>query len=149
MTSKASTTKNLRLQRGDGVSGASASYTTIAECSNVKGPDEKVSLLDCTNFDSSAKEYKTGLSDGQPVTFDANFIGSDTQQQGLRTDLRAGSIRDFKFIANDSVGDPTYVIFSALVIMVPGLSGGVDAILKGAWELKPTGTITWHYSAGP
>lgn len=149
MTSKASTSKGIKLQRGDSVSGGSTVWTTIAECTNIKGPDEKVSLLDCTSFDSTAKEYKSGLSDGQPVTFDANFIGSDAQQQGLRTDLRSGALRDYKFIAADSVGDPTSFTFSALVTMVPGLSAGVDQILKGAWELKPSGTITLHYSAGP
>ncbi len=144
MTTKAKTTKYLRLQRGDGA--GSETFTTIAECTNVKGPDEKVALIDATSFDSAAMEDISGLSDGQEITFDGNWVGSDAQQQGLRTDLRAGTLRNFKFLANDHVSDPSYVLFSALVTSVPGFSGGVNQVLKGSWTLKPSGLPTWHYA---
>lgn len=153
--SKAKSTKHLKLMRGDGAAQPPAtpattteSFVPIAECNNVKGPDEKIALLDVTNFDSDGMEYISGLSDGQEVTFDANWIGSDQQQQGLRTDLRAGTLRNFKFQANDNATDPTYVIFSALVTAVPGLSGGTNQVLKGSWTLKPSGLPFWHYTSG-
>lgn len=144
MATKAKSTKGLQLQRGDG--GGSEVFTTIGEVTNIKGPSEKAPQLDATSFDSTAMEFIAGLSDSGEITFDVNFVGSDAQQQGLRTDLRAGTLRNFKLILNDHATTKTTVTFAAIVTAAPEISGGVNQVIKGSCSLKVSGTATWSYA---
>src|SRR6185369_2297065 len=143
MTTNAKSTKNVKLQRGDGA--GSESFTTIAELTTFKGPGEKAPQIDVTSFDSTAREFIAGLTDNGELTFDLNFVGSDAQQQGLRTDSRAGTLRNFKLNLNDHVSDPTIASFAAIVTMPPELGGGVDQAVKGSCSLRISGTVSWHY----
>lgn len=144
MATKAKSTKGLQLQRGDG--GGSEVFTTIGEVTNIKGPSEKAGQLDATSFDSTAMEFIAGLSDNGEVTFDVNFVGSDAQQQGLRTDLRNGTLRNFKIIINDHATTKTTVAFAAIVTASPELSGSVNQVIKGSCSLKVSGLATWTYA---
>lgn len=144
MTTKATSTKNLKLQRGDG--GGTEVFTTIGEVTNFKGPSETVAEIEVTSFDSTGKEYIAGLTDGGDVTFDLNFVASNAQQQGLRTDLRSGTVRNFKIILNDHLTTPTTVIFAAVVKAAPDLSGGVNAAIKASVALRVSGLPVWTYA---
>lgn len=144
MASKAKSTKGIRLQRGDG--GGSETFTTIGEVTNIKGPSEKAAGIDVTSFDSTGKEFIAGLPENGELTFDINFIGSDAQQQGLRTDLRAGTLRNFKLILNDHATTPTTIAFAAIVTGAPEISGGVNAAVKGSCSLQISGLPTWTYA---
>lgn len=144
MTTKAKSTKGLKLQRGDGAT--TEIFTTIGEVTNIKGPEEKAPQLDATSFDSTAMEYIAGLADSGEVTFDMNFVGSDAQQQGLRTDLRAGTLRNFKVIVNDHATSPTTVSFAAIVTAAPEIAGGVNQVLKSSCSMKVSGQPTWAYA---
>lgn len=144
MATKAKSSKNVKLQRGDG--GGTEVFTTIAEVTSVKGPSEKAAQIDATSFDSTGMEYISGLSDSGEVTFDVNFVGSDAQQQGLRTDLRAGTVRNFRLILNDHLTTPTTVAFAAIVTAAPELNIGVNQVVKGSCSLKVSGTPTWTYA---
>lgn len=144
MATKATSSKGVRLQRGDG--GGTEVFTTIGEVTNIKGPSEKVQQLDATSFDSTGMEYIAGLSDSGEVTFDLNFVGSNAQQQGLRTDLRAGTLRNFKLILNDHLTTPTTVSFAAIVLAAPDLSMGVNQVVKASCSLKVSGQPTWTYA---
>lgn len=144
MATKAKSTRGIQLQRGDG--GGTEVFTTIGEVTNIKGPSEKAGQLDATSFDSTAMEFIAGLSDPGEITFDVNFVGSDAQQQGLRTDLRNGTLRNFKLKLNDHATTPTTVAFAAIVTSAPELSGSVNQVLKGSCSLKISGTPTWTYA---
>lgn len=144
MTTKATNTKGIKLQRGDG--GGPETFTLIGEITNIKGPSEKASPIDATSFDSVAMEFIGGLPDNGELTFDCNFIGGDTQQQGLRTDLRNGTKRNFKLILNDNVSTPTTVTFAAVVTAAPEISGSVNAIVKGSCSVRISGQPTWTYA---
>ncbi len=143
MATKAKSTKYFKFQRYDDLT---AAYVTIAEATNFKGLDEKADQLEATNFDSDGKEYIAGLTDGGEVSADLNFVASDSGQQGLRTDLRAGTLRNFKVIVNDHASDPTTVTFSAIVTTAPGLSGGVNAVIKTSVTLRVSGVPVWDYA---
>jgi hypothetical protein len=143
MATNAKSSKGVKLQRGDG--GGSEVFTTIGEVTNFKGPSEKAPQLDATSFDSTAMEFIAGLGDSGEVTFDILFVGSDAQQQGLRTDLRAGTLRNFKLNLNDHVSDPTIVSFSAIVTAAPDIAASVNAVVKGSCTLKVSGQPIWHY----
>lgn len=145
MTTKAHSSKTFKLQRGDD---AGSVFTNIAEVTSMNGPDEKASQIDVTSFDSTAMEYIAGLTDGGEVSFDFNFVGSDAQQAGLRTDLRAGTVRSFKAIANDHASDPSNVTFTAIVTALSGFKAGVNQALKGSCSLKISGLPTWDLTTG-
>lgn len=144
MATKAKSTKGLKLQRGDG--GGSEVFTTIGEVTNIKGPSEKAPQLDATSFDSTAMEFIAGLPDNGELTFDVNFVGSDAQQQGLRTDLRNGTLRNFKLILPDHATTPTTIDFAAIVTGAPEIAGSVNAVIKGSCSLRISGAATWTYA---
>lgn len=144
MPTKAKSSKGIKLQRGDG--GGTEVFTTIGEVTNVKGPAEKATQLDATSFDSTAMEFIAGLSDSGELTFDVNFVGSDAQQQGLRSDLRAGTLRNFKLILADHATTPTTIAFAAIVTAAPEVSAGVNQVVKGSCSLKISGLPTWTYA---
>jgi Lambda phage tail tube protein, TTP len=149
MATKATSTKAVKVQRGDGGS-PTETFTTVAEVTTFKGPTEKAPQLDATSFDSTAMEYIAGLPDNGDLTFDVLFVGTDPQQQGLRTDLRAGTRRNFKIVLNDMPSggsNPTSVLFAAIVTQAPEIGGGVNAVVKGSVSLRITGTPAWTYAS--
>lgn len=143
MTTNAKSSKGIKLKRGDGA--GSETFTTIGEVTSFKGPSTKAPQLDATSFDSLAMEFIAGLVDNGEVAFDLNFVGSDVQQQGLRADQVAGTLRNFQLNLNDHISDPTVISFSAIVTEAPSISAAVNAVVKAACTLKVSGAATWHY----
>lgn len=144
MTTKATSTAGVKLQRGDG--GGPEVFTTIAEITNVSGPSESAAQIDVTSFDSTSREFIAGLRDGGEISFDFNFVGSNLQQQGLRADLGAGAKRNFKLILNDHLTTPTTISFAAIVTAFSGMNGGVDAAVTASCTLKLSGDPTYTYA---
>jgi hypothetical protein len=146
--SNATTTVGLKLQRGDAAT-PTEGFTTIGEVTNISGPNETAGQADVTSFDSTAKEYRALLPDSGEVTFDMNFVGSNAQQQGLRADIRAGTVRNFKLILPDKTleANCTTCAFSAIVTDLSGPQGGVDSALTQSCTLKVTGQPAWTYAS--
>lgn len=145
MATKAKSSKGTKIQRGDG--GGSEVFTTVGEVMQFSGPSEAVDDIDVTSFDSVAKEFiSTGQPDAGEVKFDVNFVGGDAQQQGLRTDLRNGTLRNFKVILNDHVSTPTTFSFAAIVKGLDGPSASVGAQYKMSLTLKVSGQPTVTYA---
>lgn len=144
MATKAKATKGTAIQRDSDGAGA---YVTIGEVTNFSGPGEAAGQIDVTHFDSAAREFiSDALPDGGEVTFDVNFVGSDAQQQGLRTDLRAGTVRNFKVILNDHATTKTTFTFAAVVVGIEGPSGGQGEAYKMSITLKVSGQATIVYA---
>lgn len=146
--SGATTGQGLKLQRGDGAT-PTEGFTTIGEVTNVSGPDETVEQIDVTSFDSTAREFIASISDSGEVSFDMNLVGSNAQQQGLRTDHRAGTVRNFKLIIKDKPleANCTTVAFAAIVKSLSPSFAGVDEANKLACTLKVSGQPTWTYAS--
>jgi hypothetical protein len=146
--SNATSGSGLKLQRGDGAT-PTEGFTTVGEVTNVSGPDETVEQIDVTSYDSTAREFIAALPDSGEVTFEMNLIGSNAQQQGLRTDLRAGTVRNFKLIMKDKPleTDCTRVTFAAIVKALSPAFGGVDEANKLSCTLKVTGQPVWTYAS--
>jgi len=69
----------------------------IAEVSNISGPTLSIDVIDATHYTSPQqfKEFIAGFGDGGEVTFECNFIGSDTLgQQAFITDAYAKSVKE-------------------------------------------------------
>jgi hypothetical protein len=133
----------VKLQRGDG--GGDRGVHPDRRVTSIKGPTEKAPQLDATSFDSTAMEFIAGLPDNGELTFECLFVGTDAQQQGLRTDLRAGTLRNFKLDLNDHVSDPTIISFAAIVTGAPEVTASVNQVVKGSCSLRISGTATYHY----
>ena len=68
----------------------------VEEMSNISGPSETAGAIDVTSHDSSDgyKEFIAGLRDGGDITFEGNFISTDsTGQVAMHTDFQAGSTK--------------------------------------------------------
>lgn len=145
MTTKAKASKNTLIKRGDG--GGTEVFTTIGEILSFSGMSEEVEEIEVTSFDSTAKEYiSSGLADNGEITIEMNFIGSDAQQQGLRSDLRAGTTRNFTITLNDHASTPTSFAFAAVVKAFEGPNAGQAEQYKASVRLRPTGTPTVTYA---
>ncbi len=140
------TTKGMILRRETDTPGT---WALVGEVTNISGPNESAEQLDATSFDSTAHEYLTALADSGEVTFDMNFIGSNATQQGLRTDLRANTLRNFRLILNDDAteGSRTKCDFSGRVTNLTGPEGGVDAVITQSCTIKVSGQPSWTYHA--
>jgi hypothetical protein len=69
----------------------------IAEVSNISGPTLSIDTIDATHYTSPSqfKEFIAGFGDGGEITFECNFIGSDTLgQQAFITDAYAKSTKE-------------------------------------------------------
>lgn len=143
MATKAKASRGTLLQSGDGA--GSETFTTIGEVKSIKGPGSKLDTIDATSQDSVVKEFIAGLSESSEVSVDMLFIGSNTQQQNLRADVVAGTLRNFKLIFNDHATTKTTAAFSALVTAFEqdAPSGGAYTV---SCTLKPSGAITWTYA---
>ncbi|MCJ7669568.1 MAG: hypothetical protein MUO61_03505 [Dehalococcoidia bacterium] len=87
-----------------GITAAKAAYGTvlnwdgvdIAEVSNISGPTLSIDTIDATHYTSPSafKEFIAGFGDAGEVTFECNFIGSDTLgQQAFIVDAYAKSVK--------------------------------------------------------
>lgn len=144
MASKAKGTQGTLLQRGDGA--GTEVFTTIAEVLSIKGPSETTAELEVTSMDSSQKEFISDLPDSGEVSFEMNFVGNSASQQGLRTDLRAGTVRNFKLILNDQqTTGKTTIAFSGIVKSLD-LSADKGSAYKASASIKVSGQPTWTYT---
>jgi len=116
-------------------------FTTIAEVKSISGPDISRDTLDVTNMDSSGnfREFVATLQDGGTVSFDINFIGDNATQTGLKTDMDAGTARNFELLMPNT--GATLFTFTALIVGI-SYSFEVDGIISASISLKITGTVT-------
>ena len=85
-----------QLKIGNG--GGPETFTLVGQ-GKVTGFDAMNDVVEATNFDSDggAAEYVAGILKFGPIQFDGNYI-ADSTQQGLYTDLAAGTVRNFQLI---------------------------------------------------
>lgn len=143
----AKASKGTKLQRGDG--GGPEVFTTIAEVRDLKAPSESVEAVNVTHQDSPAAEFiSNNIVDGGEVTFGINFIGSNAQHQGLRADLRAGTLRNFKLLVNDKTldVDKTTISFSGIVTNFDGPEAPVSGHYTANITVKVSGLPTVAYA---
>lgn len=144
MASKAKAAKNTLVQIGDGAT--SETFTTIGEVLSFSGPGEEAGEIDVTSQDSSAKEYiSNGLADSPDMTIEVLFVGSNQPQQQLRVDLRAGTLRNFRYVLNDHPTNKTTATFAAIVKSFDGPSFSTGEPYKASISLKRSGETTWVY----
>lgn len=120
-------------------SGSPLTYTTIAEINSFTGPGGSVSVIDVTDLSSAAKEKLAGLNDNGQLSFECNFIPTNTQHAALRTSKENGTTISVKIIFTDT--GATEWTFNAIVTGL-SVSGAVDGVVKASVTLEISGEIT-------
>lgn len=94
------------LKRGDGVTPTEA-FTTVANVSDLSGPERSRETIDVTAHDSPNKyrEFLAGLKDGGEVTATVNFDPSETTHTALDTDFESGDTINWQIVLLDSTPD--------------------------------------------
>lgn len=119
-----------------------ASYININHCTQITPVGQTRGLIDVTSLDSSAREYKTAIKDGQEINLTIQYDPNDTQHNALRDDLNDGRARGFRITLEDE-SPSTTITFDALVTnwSIPNI--GIDQIYTLEVTLKPTGDLVF------
>lgn len=104
------------LKRGDGGT-PTETFTTIAEVKSISGPSMSADVIDVTTHSSAAigagREKIASLIDWGEVSFDLNFIPTNTQHKQLLADLNARGKHNWKIVFPDA--GPTEWAFEGIV----------------------------------
>jgi predicted secreted protein len=120
-------------------SGSPLTYVTIAEINSFNGPGGSVSVIDVTDLASMAKEKLAGLNDNGQLSFECNFIPTNTQHAALREAKENGTTISVKIVFTDT--GATEWTFNAIVTGL-AVSGAVDGVVKASVTLEISGEIT-------
>lgn len=112
-------------------------YTLVGNVKDFSGFDGSASELDITNLSSTAKEFLLGLTDPGQFSMNVDYDDGNAGQAAVRAKQVSGLITGFKLILSDS-GTITFNAF----VKKYSLSGGVDAPVKAAIDLRVSGAIT-------
>ncbi|HUS98490.1 MAG TPA: hypothetical protein VMX97_17325 [Hyphomicrobiaceae bacterium] len=130
-------TEGTLLKRGNAASpeifGAITQLTSIDTAGFARG------LIDVTNLASGAREYKPAMEDGTEMSCEGQYAPGDAQHVGLRTDLNAGTTRNFQLILQTS---PVETWNFAGLVTAWSTGAAVDGIYPLRFTIKPTATIT-------
>jgi len=118
--------------------GSPLAYTTIAEINSFSGPGGAVSVIDVTDLSSTAKEKLAGLNDNGQISFECNFIPTNTQHAALRAAKENGTVQKVKLVFTDT--GATEWTFDAIVTGL-SISGAVDGVVKASITLEISGSI--------
>ena len=116
-------------------------YTAIAEITRIRGLNLTAETVEVTSHSSTDawKEYIPTVLSAGDVTFDLNYVPSDTAHAALVSALTAKTISDFQIILPDA-GNTTWT-FSANVTAF-NVEANVNGALTAAVTLRVTGKPT-------
>lgn len=115
-------------------------YTSIGGVKDFSGFDGSASVLDKTDFDSTAKEKALGLVDNGNLSFNVNLINSDSGQVAAEASRVAGTRKSWKVVL-PSGSTPTATFYA--YTMKFSKAGSVDGIVTGSIDLLIDGDVTW------
>ena len=130
--------QGIQLQRGDG-GDPTETFTLIPKLTSFDGPDGSATEIDITTLDDTARKYALGLKDSGTITIEGNYVPTNAQQAGLRTDWGARTLRNFELLFTDSPS--TKWTFAAFVTAF-STSAAVDEILTFSATLRISGDVT-------
>lgn len=130
------------LKIGDGE--VEEEFTTIAEVTNIAGPNLSQETIDVTSHSSTERwrEFIAGLLDAGEVSFDINFIPTENTHKlstGILGDMVAGTKRNFELVFPDG-GSTTWSFAAIITAFEP--SEAIDDKLAASISLKLSGKPT-------
>ena len=134
-------TQGCALKLGDGASPQVLS--TIASVTSFQGPSGSRQVIDATTLASTGKEKDVGIPDYGQVTFDFNFVSTDTVLVDVWDSFIAGTLHYFAIVLSDSPA--TTFTFNAYVLSM-NYTAGLDDIVRGSVTLEISGTVSDNLS---
>lgn len=82
-------------------------YSTVEEVKSMSGLGKTNPLVDATSHDSTAREYISGLADGQEITIECLRVHTASSvQDDMITAANAGTNRSFQVVLTDASTSP-------------------------------------------
>jgi hypothetical protein len=127
------------IKLGDGAT--SEAFTTIDGVRNLQGPNFQLETIDATHHTSGSnyREVKPSFISGGEISFDLLYDSTDTQHQGLLTDLTGRTRRNFQMVLTDA-GAEQYAFAGYVTQMQVGAP--IDDMLTMAVVISIDGAIT-------
>lgn len=135
----ASSSQGVLLKRGDG--GGSEAFNLVAKITSWNTPQETNPTLDVTSVDDTSRQRISGkIKDGGKVSFEFIWDPTAAQQIGCRTDMNAGTSRNWRIDLADkgTLTTDSYWTFTAIVTSFH-TKGGTGAAVTGMCEMDVTG----------
>lgn len=115
-------------------------YTNTANVTSISGLGGQKGDIDITNFDSTAKEFLTGLEDPGQVQVEINYSPADATQGTLWTLKESGDLRAWRIRLSGASPQP-YFAFSATVQQFQ-VNFQTDDVVRATVTLRVSGSIT-------
>lgn len=128
-----------------GTNGAEV-FTDIGEIKGFTGPAMRTGQTEVTHMLSpdGVREFRATLHDPGEVSFQVNLVPSDTQQQGLRADQFARTLRNFRITLSDA--DSETIDLTGFVTAFD-VSAGIEDALTASVSIKVTSKPVWSSDA--
>lgn len=128
-------TQGLKLQLGSVAS--PQTFSNVANIAGIQGLNSgSTSEIDITNFDSTAREFLRGFTDGGSVTINVNFDPDQATHQTLYDLYRTGETRQWRVLLSNA--SATYFEFDAYVSQFP-FDFGLDDAVRSTVTLRLSG----------
>ena len=116
-----------------------STYTDVPQVTAVDPVGSASALIDVTHLQSTIREYRLALQDGQEMNCAMWFSPGDVTQEAVRTAHATRVLTDFKVILSDPGG---YEFAFTALVMSFSISVAVDGAYLASFVLKPTGLLT-------
>lgn len=124
---------------GDGAS--PEVFTTVANITDISGPNLSAPDIDVTDLSSAAKEFLQGLEDPGTIDLEGFYDQTNAQHQELRDNVGANVAKNFKITLTQ--GSPAETIDFSARVMSFEIGHSVDEAVTMSMSLKIDGAITW------
>jgi len=114
-------------------------FVTVASVTGFQGPSGSRQVIDATTLASTGKAKDVGIPDYGQVTFDFNFVSTDTVLVDVWDGFIAGVLHVWQIVLSDSPA--TVFGFSAYVLSM-NYTAGLDDIVRGSVTLEISGTVS-------
>lgn len=117
-------------------------FTLVPGVLDLGGPNESQEMIDVTSQDSTNqyREKLPGLRDGGKITGELNYLPSNTEHRGIKTDFANQTLRNWTITFRDG----SYVTVAAYVESFE-VTSGLGAQLKAAFTLDISGEPVFTY----
>lgn len=112
-------------------------FTNIAEVKSISGPNTSSQIIDVTHMesDNSTREFLPSLIDPGEISFNVNWLPTNTSHTGLAADQRLRIRRNFQLVFSNTAA--TTLAFAGYVTAV-GITAEIESVLQGAITIKLT-----------
>lgn len=115
-------------------------YTSMANVTSISGLGGQKGDIEITNFDSTAKEFLTGLEDPGQVQVEINYSPDDATQDTLWGLKDSGELRTWRIKLSGASPNP-YFQFTATVQQFQ-VNFQTDDVVRATVTLRVSGSIT-------